>query len=136
MIYGIDFSTSLADILAKNLIEKYQSNPFDLAKIQVVLPTRRACKSFKEAFLNLSKGKSILLPQMIPLYEMDKLDIDLPPAISDYERLFLLTKLCQAKPNLHDISKAYQVAVSLAELLDLSYQGYRSHGRRGRVGSL
>ena len=59
---------------------------------------------------------------MIPLYEMESFKEDLPPAISHWERLFLLTKLCQAKPNLREVTKAFQVAVSLAELLDLSYQ--------------
>lgn len=122
MIYGVHFSDSLADILANNFIQKYKDHPFEVAKVKIILPTRRSCQSLKEAFWKQTNGKSILLPQMIPLYEMDKLDTDLPPAISDTERLFLLTKLCQAKPNLHDLSKAYQVAVSLAELLDLSYQ--------------
>ena len=122
MIYGVDFSTSLADVLSQRLLKKYQENPFGLSKVRIILPTKRACKSLKEAFLKYSQGKSILLPQMIPLYEMDKLATDIPEAISKYERLFLLTKLCRAKPNLHDTSKAFQVALSLTELLDLSYQ--------------
>jgi len=122
VIYGIDFSGSLSDILAKHLLEKYESNPFDLAKVKVILPTRRACQTLKESFLMQSCESATLLPQMIALYDMDDFATDLPEAISDWERLFLLTRLCQAKPNLKETPKAFQVALSLAELLDLSYQ--------------
>ena len=120
MIYGTDFSANLTDVLAKYLLKKTEKNPFSLAKIQLILPTRRSCLSLKEAFFNLNKNT--LLPQMIPLYEVETLDVDLPAPISNWERLFLLTKLCQKKPNLKEIGKAFQVAKSLAELLDLSYQ--------------
>ena len=122
MIYAVDFSGSLSDILADFLLEKYKSNPFDLAKVKVILPTRRACQTLKESFFEKSSDTATLLPQMIALYDMEDLTTDLPEAISDWERLFLLTKLCQAKPNLKETPKAFQVALSLAELLDLSYQ--------------
>ena len=120
MIYGTDFSANLAEVLAKHLFQKFEKNPLGLAKTRIILPTRRAGLALKEAFLE--QGKNTLLPQMIPLYEMESFKEDLPPAISHWERLFLLTKLCQAKPNLREVTKAFQVAVSLAELLDLSYQ--------------
>ena len=120
MIYGTDFGANLAEVLAKHLTNKAKKNPFLLAKMQVILPTRRACLALKEAFFKLEK--TTLLPQMIPLYEVESLDVELPPAIPKWERLFKLTKLCQAKPNLREITKAFQVAESLAELLDLSYQ--------------
>jgi ATP-dependent helicase/nuclease subunit B len=122
VIYAVDFSGSLSDILADFLLEKYASNPFDLAKVKVILPTRRACQTLKESFFEKSSDTATLLPQMIALYDMEDLTTDLPEAISDWERLFLLTKLCQAKPNLKETPKAFQVALSLAELLDLSYQ--------------
>jgi ATP-dependent helicase/nuclease subunit B len=122
VIYAVDFSGSLSDILADFLLEKYKSNPFDLAKVKVILPTRRACQTLKESFFEKSSDTATLLPQMIALYDMEDLTTDLPEAISDWERLFLLTKLCQAKPNLKETPKAFQVALSLAELLDLSYQ--------------
>ncbi len=120
MIYGTDFSAHLTDVLVKHFNKKAESDPFLLAKTRLILPTRRSCLALKEAFFKLNK--SILLPQMIPLYELEGLEADLPPAITRWERLFLLTKLCQKKPNLREVSKAFQVAESLAELLDLSYQ--------------
>ncbi|MGN0919559.1 MAG: PD-(D/E)XK nuclease family protein [Alphaproteobacteria bacterium] len=120
MIYGTTFSANLAEVLARHLTQKNEKNPLELAKTNVILPTRRACQALKEAFFNLNQNT--LLPQMIPLYEVESINVDLPPALNRWERLFLLTKLCQAKPNLREITKAFQVAVSLAELLDLSYQ--------------
>ena len=112
----------MADILAEHLLDKFKDNPFDLARVKVILPTRRACQTLKESFFIKNKKIATLLPQMIALYDMDDISVELPPAISDWERLFLLTKLCQAKPNLKEAPKAFQVALSLAELLDLSYQ--------------
>ena len=120
MIYGTDFSANLAEVLAKHLVSKVEDNPFLMARTRIILPTRRSCLALKEAFFALSKNT--LLPQMIPLYEMEKCEADLPPALSHWERIFLLTKLCQAKHGLHETSKALQIASSLAELLDLSYQ--------------
>ncbi|MBR6231884.1 MAG: PD-(D/E)XK nuclease family protein [Alphaproteobacteria bacterium] len=120
MIYGTDFSANLAEVLAKHLFQKAETDPLLLAQTRVILPTRRSCLALKEAFFKLNKNT--LLPQMIPLYEVETLEESLPSAISKWERLFLLTKLCQAKPNLREITKAFQVAVSLSELLDLSYQ--------------
>ena len=120
MIYGTDFSENLAEVLAKHLSEKFQKNPLGLAKTCIILPTRRACLALKEAFFE--RGKNTLLPRMIPLYEVESFEVDFPPVIPHWERLLLLAKLCQAKPNLRETTKAFQVAVSLAELLDLSYQ--------------
>lgn len=122
MIYAADFSGSLADILAEHLLDKFKNHPFSLAHVKVILPTRRACQTLKESFFKKNKSNATLLPQIVALYDMDDLSVELPPALSDWERLFLLTRLCQAKPNLKEAPKAFQVALSLAELLDLSYQ--------------
>ena len=73
MIYGTDFSANLAEVLAKHLMSKAEKEPFLLAKTRVILPTRRSCLVLKEAFFNLNKNT--LLPQMIPLYEMEKQEV-------------------------------------------------------------
>lgn len=122
MIYAVDFSGSLADILAEHLLDKFKLNPFDLAHTKVILPKRRDCRTLRESFLKKNQNTTTLLPQIIALHDIDDISSDLPPAISDWERLFLLTKLCQAKPNLKEFPKAFQVALGLADLLDLSYQ--------------
>ena len=122
MIYTVGLSDDFADKLSYFVLDKYQSNPFDMANTEIILPTRRACLTVKEAFLRASKSKSLLLPKLTPLYEMDNLDENLPPKMSRLNRTFLLAKLCMAKPNISSIDKAVMVAVGLGELLDEFYQ--------------
>ena len=122
MIFTTTFSDNLAESLAKRLLKEYSNDPFNLAKIQVILPTKRAVKMLKESFINQSRNGALLLPQLIPLYELEVLNPDIPPAIDSTERILLLAKMCQAKPNILTFDKALQIAESLAELLDLSYQ--------------
>ncbi|MBQ3696099.1 MAG: PD-(D/E)XK nuclease family protein [Alphaproteobacteria bacterium] len=122
MIYQVPFSADLADIVADELLRRYQNNPFELAQVHLILPTKRACLSVKNAFLNKKTGEAILLPQMTPIYELNIIDENIPAAISDTERLLLLAKLCQAKPNIHTHDQALKMAISLKELLDATYQ--------------
>lgn len=122
MIYTVGFSDNFADTLSRFVLDKYQNNPFDMANTEIILPTRRACLTVKEAFLQASKSKSLLLPKLTPLYEMDNLDENLPQKMSRLNRTFLLAKLCLAKPNIGSVDKAVMVAVGLGELLDEFYQ--------------
>lgn len=122
MIYSVGLSDDFADELTTFVLEQYQTNPFNMANTEIILPTKRACLTVKEAFLRASKSKSLLLPKLTPLYEMDNLDEDLPPKMSKLNRIFLLAKLCQAKPNICSADKAVMVAIGLSELLDEFYQ--------------
>ncbi|MBQ4472029.1 MAG: PD-(D/E)XK nuclease family protein, partial [Alphaproteobacteria bacterium] len=54
-------------------------------------------------------------------YNLDDLSLDIPEAISTTERLILLANLCLAKEKV-PYSQALGMALSLTELLDLSYQ--------------
>ncbi|MBP5343603.1 MAG: PD-(D/E)XK nuclease family protein [Alphaproteobacteria bacterium] len=122
MIFKTTFSDNLAESLTKRLLKEYQADPFGLAKVQVVVPTKRAAKIIKESFMPQKHDEALLLPQLIPLYELEALNPEIPPAIDSMERILLLAKLCQAKPNILTFDKAVQLAESLTELLDLSYQ--------------
>lgn len=122
MIYGVSFSENLADTLAKDLLSKFGNDPFQLANIHVILPTKRACLTLKNAFMHSNTSKGILLPHFTSLYELDILDENIPPALSSLQRILLLANLCRAKPNILGYNQALKMAISLAELLDLSYQ--------------
>ena len=123
MIYRVSFSEDLASALAIYLKEKYQKDPFQLAKARLILPTKRACLSVKNAFAKLNKdGQSILLPKLMSLYELDMVALDIPLAITELERTLLLTELCRAKSPGITCDQAIKMAQSLVELLDLSYQ--------------
>ena len=122
MIKTVGLSEDLAECLVDIILEKAGNNPLEMAKIQVVLPTRRACKTVKDAFLQKSKEKSLLLPQLMPIYELDNLAEDIPTAMPALERTLLLSSLCQKKPHVATPEQAIKIAVSLGELLDEFYQ--------------
>ena len=122
MIYGVSFSEDLADSLVRDLLEKYKNNPLQLARVHIVLPTKRACLCVKNTFMHLMKDKGLLLPQLLSLYELDFFDETIPPALSKLERTLLLARLCMAKPNILSYDQALKMAISLGELLDYTYQ--------------
>ena len=110
-------------------------DPLALARVTVLLPTRRAIRSLREAFLRQSKGLPLLLPRLMPLGELDddaflqESDgaspgaIDLPPAISGLRRQLLLARLVRelgraSLPTPPDEAQSARLAQALATLLD------------------
>lgn len=86
--------------LAGWLLASHGGDPAALARVWVLMPTRRACRALREAFLQVSKGQPILLPRLLPLAEFDaeelslgRLDESVPPAISPMRRLLHLSRL-------------------------------------------
>ena len=73
----------------------------------VLLPTRRAARSLREAFLRTGNGAAMLLPRMLPVGDLDPEELallpdeaegagqgfDLPPAVPELRRRLLLTQL-------------------------------------------
>ena len=96
-IYTIPSNASFADALAKGILDQWGSNPLELSRVMVLLPTRRACRSLQHAFLRASEGKALMLPRLLPLGDLDPdellisasdvavgqgLELDLPPVLS------------------------------------------------------
>jgi ATP-dependent helicase/nuclease subunit B len=122
------------DCLAAGIAEHAGDDPLALANITVLLPTRRACRSLREAFLRQSKGLPLLLPRLMPLNDMDEEDAllagfanaeasaRLPPAIAPLKRQLLLAKLIAAVPSPTGETtrpdQAVRLAAELARLLD------------------
>lgn len=121
MIYATTLSDDLVRRLVDFVLEKAALNPLEAARIQVILPTRRACLTLKECFLKHQK-EALLMPKMIPLYELNDLSCDIPNAVSNMERTLLLARLCQKKPNISTPDKAIKVALGLSALLDELYE--------------
>ena len=122
MIQTVGLSADLADTLADIILKAGETSPITAARIQVILPTRRACITVKNAFLQLSRQRALLLPRLIPLYEVDTLVHDIPPALPKLERTLLLSRFCAAKPNVISSDQAFKMAISLGNLLDEFYQ--------------
>ncbi len=120
MIYTLNLSDHFTDTIA-DFILAHEANPIRIAQTRIILPTKRACRSMKEAFIRKCGNKPLLLPQLTALYEIEDLNEYIPEAISATERLFLLARLCQAKPNINTLDEAIKIAMSLTQILDEFY---------------
>ena len=109
MIYTIPARYGFADALAKHLLES--SDSLTLGQTEIYLPTRRAIRTVQRAFEDAAQGASHVLPRLRTLGDVDAdelglsggggLDVraigdaalDLPPAMGQAQRLFLLTQM-------------------------------------------
>ncbi len=93
------------DALAAGLLEETAADPSLLADYRILLPTRRAVRALREAFLRLNGGRPMLLPAMTPIGDIDEealffetsafpeAEASLPPAIPELRRRLLLSEL-------------------------------------------
>ncbi len=128
-VFTIPASQCFVDSLARGLLEHYGREPFDLAALTVLLPTRRAVRALREAFLRQTGGRPLLLPSMWPLGDIDEAelalgafsasaDLDLPPEIEPLRRQLLLAQLVEkARPDLSP-AQAAELAAELTRFLD------------------
>jgi ATP-dependent helicase/nuclease subunit B len=96
--------------LATGLLKMAASNPLLLTRVTVLLPTRRAVRALREAFLRVASdgrdaGTPLLLPRMRPIGDLDSdelylvdapadaEDLAVSPAIPELRRRLLLTQL-------------------------------------------
>ncbi len=117
-IYTVPAGQPFLDTLAKALLDGSLPNPgglkptpISLTGTTLLMPTRRATRGLQDAFLRVSGGKAMLLPQIKPISEGDEDQsllahgagydtlglssdaADIPPAISPMERHLALTSL-------------------------------------------
>lgn len=137
-IFNIPGSCSFVDVLAKRFMAEYASDPVGLSKVLFLVPNRRAVISLKDAFIRFNGEKPAILPQIIPvgdlgdedvfLPDMDQAELleTLPPAIDEYEKLFLFAKLISSRPKEYGLpqmtpSQAFALAGDLSKMLDSVY---------------
>ncbi|HLI20145.1 MAG TPA: double-strand break repair protein AddB, partial [Stellaceae bacterium] len=106
-IYSISAELPFLDTLVAGLIERVGKTPLALAGVTVLLPTRRAARSLREAFLRHGNGAAMLLPRMLPVGDLDPEELallpdeaesaghgfDIAPAVPELRRRLLLTQL-------------------------------------------
>ncbi len=107
-VYNIPPGASFVDSLAAGLLARWGGEPLRLSEALVLLPTRRACRSLRDAFLRASDGRALLLPRLLPLGDLDAEELllsgdegifgnelagDLPPAMGTLRRQLLLARL-------------------------------------------
>lgn len=69
-LYSIPPWRPFADDLAAGLLRRYP-DPLDLARVLLLVPTRRASRAIADAFVRQSEGKALLLPRMAPAGDID-----------------------------------------------------------------
>src|SRR5260370_16530491 len=100
--------------VAGGLLGMAGADPLLLPRITVLLPTRRAVRSLREAFLRVAPdgkvvGTPLLLPRMRPIGDLasDELslsgageqDLAVPPALPELRRRLLLPRLVLHSPH-------------------------------------
>ena len=135
-LYTIAADRPFLATLAEGLVGLADGAPLRLSRMTVLLPTRRAMRSLREAFLRLTgegsdPGAPLLLPRMRPIGDLDGDEFEfsedetlaIPPAIPDLRRRLLLTRLVLRWSEENDEQKllpgqAAALAAALARLID------------------
>ena len=118
------------DVLAAGVLARHGA-ALELAEVTILLPTRRACRSLREAFLRQSEGQALLLPAIQPIGEVDAEELLLESEelwyeagagerpISGLRRQLLLSRLIMARDGTSlDAAQAAGLARELAVLID------------------
>ena len=140
----IPVGVSFVDTLARGLLARV-GDPLELSRGTILLPTRRACRALQDAFLRASDGRALLLPQLLPLGDLDAEELllagdgasdgavggardgigtatELPPAMPPLRRQLLLSRLIQRMGNVRGerlrADQAVRLADELSRLLD------------------
>jgi ATP-dependent helicase/nuclease subunit B len=109
-LYAIAPGVPFLATLAQGLLASAGGDPLLLPRMTVLLPTRRAARSLRDAFLRVSPdgkapGTPLLLPRMRPIGDLDSDELSLaesiadgdglavPPAIPTLRRQLLLARL-------------------------------------------
>jgi ATP-dependent helicase/nuclease subunit B len=109
-LYTISPDRPFLATLASGLLADATDDPLALSRVTVLLPTRRAVRALREAFLRAVPsgrplGTLLLLPRMQPIGDFDSDELSLtaaaaedaslalPPAIPELRRRLLLTRL-------------------------------------------
>lgn len=103
-LYAIPLGVPFLPALVKGLIAQTASDPLNLARYLVILPTRRGCLALHEAFLAATPKGCRILPRVMALADIEEGgDLPgylppeiLPPAMPAWQRLGLMGQLVLA----------------------------------------
>lgn len=127
-VYNIPAGLPFARSVVRALLKQHATAPEDLAAYTILLPTRRACRTFQEIFLQETGGAPLLLPKIQPMGDVDEQDLSLslagsdaleqilslPPAISPLRRRILLAKTIGA---IEGFTSGFDQALALGDAL-------------------
>ncbi|HAU28566.1 MAG TPA: double-strand break repair protein AddB [Rhodospirillaceae bacterium] len=126
-VFNIPAGCAFVDDLARGVLAHARETGIPLPQHLILLPTRRAARALREAFLRQSDGLPVLLPRMMPVGDADDADIalspggagilTLPPAITPLRRQLLLARLVMAREAM-SADQAALLAQALGDFLD------------------
>ncbi len=132
-VYTIPARFPFVEALAYGIITETGGDPVALARYHILLPTRRSCRSLREAFLRLGEGRPTLLPRMTPIGDVDEDELmlsedlpgspggealELPPAVPALRRQLVLMRLIRGRDPDQSPDQAALLANELARLMD------------------
>lgn len=136
-VYNIPPGYSFADQLARGLWERVKHDPIALSDYTVLLPSRRGCRTLRDAFLRLADGKPVMLPRLRPIGDVDEDELilqlaaeesggeenisdllSIPPAVSKLRRQLLLARIIMKMDDERSFDQAASLALPLGRLLD------------------
>ncbi len=104
-LYTIPPRYAFVDSLARGLLATYGEDPLDFAGALILVPTRRAVRALRDAFLRVGGGRPLLLPRIRPIGDVDADESEagladeaapeLAPAIDKVSRESLLARLVE-----------------------------------------
>lgn len=134
-VFNVPSSAAFVDVVAQRFLDEYSAAPLSLSEVLFLLPNRRACQNLKEAFVRAQGLKPTLLPQMMPLGDVEEDELfvsgfdfseelkNLPAAVPSFRRLLWFTKqIMQEAPSFgldkFSAQQACSLAQSLCQLID------------------
>ena len=130
-VFTIPPGVPFLDALAQELANRYGADPLGLTRVTIQLPTRRAVRGLREAFLRIGEGQARLLPVMRPIgdIEEDELlisefgaahdELSIAPEVPTLSRQALLARLILGRGDgPDDPVRALRLAQELGQLLD------------------
>ena len=106
-VYNIPSGEPFLEALARGILNDNATTPHEIVDTRVLLPTRRACRALRDAFLRVANGAALILPRMQALGDIDDEENSalgsnalgivtstaVPFAIEPIQRKLLLTRL-------------------------------------------
>lgn len=118
-----DFSLTLVDFIDQMSIK----DNIPLSQIKIYVPTRRAIRTLKDAFLRRSEGKPRILPIIQAIGDSDEDEVsfltsqavNIPPAIDGIERQIILARFLEKTwPDHYSFTNVLPIAGELGRLID------------------
>lgn len=129
-VFTVASGVPFAAALMRGFRARFGPDPARLAEAVIYLPTRRAARTFAEAFAR-EAGGAALLPEFRPLNDADADDLsfdpadddlDLPPAMAEMRRVLLLAALIRRwglnRATALSFVQAASLGASLAKVMD------------------